>query len=145
MSDCHITRTLHDETRGNAAINAAWREAKPLLAAGQKLALTIKPAKRSAAMNERLHASIGDVAKQIEWAGKKRDIETWKRLLVAAWLRARGEALEILPAIDGHGVDIVFCRTSKLSQRDASELCEYVYAWGTEHGVRFTAPEDAYA
>ncbi|MTW38027.1 recombination protein NinB, partial [Streptococcus pneumoniae] len=91
------------------------------------------PAKRTDAINARLHASIGDIAKQLDWAGKRRDIETWKRLLVAAWLRARGEALEILPAIDGRGVDIVFKRTSKLTQRETGELCEYVYAWGAQN------------
>ena len=43
------------------------------------------------------------------------------------------------------GVDIVFQRTSKLSQRDCGELTEFIYAWGSEHGVKFAAPEDAHA
>ena len=115
--------------------------AKAHLIAGRRLVMTLKPATRTDDMNARLHATISDVAKQVEWAGSKRDTETWKRLLVSAWLRAKGESIEILPALDGHGVDIVFHRTSKMSQAQCSDLTEYIYAWGSEHGVRFTAPE----
>ena len=70
-----------------------------------------------------------------------RDVDTWKRLLTAGWLRARGESVEILPAIDGHGVDVVFRRTSNLTIKECAELIEYVHAWGAEQGVRFSAPE----
>ena len=136
---------LFNPQQGNLAFRRAWELAKALLMAEHRLVLTVKPATRTDDMNARLHATISDVAKQLEWAGKKRDVETWKRLLVAAWLRARGEALEILPAVDGKGVDIVFQRTSKLSQRDCGELTEFIYAWGSEHGVKFAAPEDAHA
>lgn len=136
---------LFNPQQGNLAFRRAWDLAKPVLFAGHRLVLTVKPATRTDDMNARLHATISDVAKQLEWAGKKRDVETWKRLLVAAWLRARGDAVEFLPAVDGIGVDVVFQRTSKLSQRECSELCEYIYAFGAEQGVKFSAPEDAHA
>ena len=112
-----------------------WAWAKPLLMAGHRLVVEIRPETRSMAQNARLHAMLGDVARQVEWAGKKRDTDTWKRLLTAAWLRARGESVELLPAIDGHGVDVVFRRTSKLTRAECSELCEYVMAWCSEHDV----------
>lgn len=88
---------------------------------------------RSLDQNAILHSWIGEIAKTREWAGKRRDIETWKRLLVAAWLRARGEPVEFLPALDGHGVDVVFRRTSELGRAEFSELCEFVIAWATEN------------
>ena len=78
---------------------------------------------------------LADISKQMEWAGKKRDIECWKRLLTAAWLRARGEPLEMLPAVDGHGVDIVFRRTSELTKAECAELCDYIMAWAIDNGV----------
>ena len=112
-----------------------WAWAKPLLMAGHRLVVEIRPETRSTAQNARLHAMLGDIARQVEWAGKKRDTDTWKRLLTAAWLRARGESVELLPAIDGHGVDVVFRRTSKLTRAECSELCEYVMAWCSEHDV----------
>ena len=97
----------------------------------------ISEPKRTLAENALLHALIDEIAERIEWAGKKRDAEVWKRLLVAAWCRVRGESMEILPALDGHGVDIVPARTSALSKKECADLIEYVYAWGAEQGLEF--------
>ena len=112
-----------------------WVTAKALLLSGHRLVVEVRPETRSDAQNKLLHAMLGDIARQVEWAGKKRDTDTWKRLLTAAWLRARGESVELLPAIDGHGVDVVFRRTSKLTRAECSELCEFVMAWCSEHDV----------
>lgn len=98
-------------------------------------AVEIKPVTRSLAQNAKLHALISDVARCMEWAGQKRDVETWKRLLTAAWLRARGEPIEMLPALDGHGVDIVFRHTSQLTVNEMIELIEYIQAWAIDNGV----------
>jgi hypothetical protein len=95
----------------------------------------VKPANRSLEQNAKLHVLIQEISKKIEWAGKKRSIEAWKRLLTAAWLRARGEPIEMLPAIDGHGVDIVFRKTSELTMHEMSELLEYVQSWAIEQGI----------
>ncbi len=98
--------------------------------------LEIRPETRSDAQNRLLHACLGEISKSLEWAGKKRDIETWKRLLTAAWLRARGEGVEVLPAIDGHGIDVVFRHTSKLTKSECAELSEFVMAWAAQNGVQ---------
>lgn len=98
-------------------------------------AVEIKPITRSLAQNAKLHALISDIARTLEWAGTKRDVETWKRLLTAAWLRARGEPIEMLPALDGHGVDIVFRRTSELTVNEMIELIEYIQAWAVGNGI----------
>ena len=87
------------------------------------------------AQNAKLHALITSIAKIKEWAGAKRDVETWKRLLTAAWLRARGEPIEMLPALDGHGVDIVFRHTSQLDVAEMIEEIEYIQAWAIENGI----------
>ena len=105
--------------------------------AGNRVDVTVKLAKRSNDQNRKLHAMLGEIAAQVEWAGAKRDTDTWKRLMVAAWCRATGEAVEFLPAIDGKGVDIVFRRTSEMTRAEVSDLIEFVYAWGAEHGVVF--------
>ena len=99
----------------------------------------LRQKRRSTEQNARLHAMLGDIAKQKEWAGARRDIETWKRLMTAAWLRARGEHVEMLPAIDGNGVDIVFRRTSKLSVAECSELCDFIEAWAVDNDVQLAA------
>lgn len=95
--------------------------------------VTISEPKRNLDQNAYLHAAISEVAKKVPWAGRLRDVETWKRLLTAAWLRARGESIEFLPALDGHGVDVVFRHTSKLTKSEFSELIEYINAWKAEN------------
>jgi len=124
------------------AIQKAWKHAKGWLMSGdQRLTLEIRPEKRSDAQNRLLHACLSEISKQVEWAGAKRDVDTWKRLLTAAWLRARGEPIEMLPALDGHGVDIVFRRTSQLTKAECAELSEFVMAWAAERGIAIHAPE----
>jgi hypothetical protein len=94
--------------------------------------ITIAEPTRSGDQNALLHALIGEIAATQEWAGKKRDAEVWKRLLVAAWCRVRGESMEILPALDGHGVDIVPARTSGLSRAECADLITFIEAWQAE-------------
>jgi hypothetical protein len=113
----------------------AWPWLKSMLLAGHRMQIEVKKEKRSLAENAMLHALLGQIAGQVEWAGAKRDAETWKRLLTAAWCRARGDHIEMLPALDGHGVDIVFRRTSQLTRSECAELIEFVQAWAAEHGV----------
>lgn len=87
---------------------------------------------RTSGQNSLLHARLTEIANTREWAGKRWDVETWKRLLVAAWSRATGQPLVMLPALDGAGVDIVFRRTSAMSKREVSELLEFIGAWEAE-------------
>lgn len=126
---------LYEPVQAHKALAEAWQRIKPLLLAGHRLTLEVKPRTRSVEQNALLHAMLGEIASKIEWAGAKRDTETWKRLLVASWCRARGESVELLPALDGHGVDIVFRRTSKMTVDEVSELCEFIMAWAAEREV----------
>ena len=103
----------------------------------------IREAKRNDQQNRLLHAAISDIARQVAWAGKQRDRETWKRLLVAAWMRATGRNVTLLPSIDGAGFDALYARTSRLTKGECAELVDYIHSWGADNGVRFTAPEDA--
>ena len=114
-----------------------WVYLKAMTVAGHKISISARPETRTTAQNRLLHSRISDVARQREWAGKKRDVDTWKRLLTAAWLRARGESVELLPAIDGHGVDVVFRRTSSLTVAECAELADYILAWGDGEGVHW--------
>lgn len=138
-----ITLSLYNVQQAHQAIQTAWHHAKGWFAAGDtRMTLEIRPEKRSDAQNRLLHACLGEISKSIEWAGCKRDVETWKRLLTAAWLRARGEHIEMLPALDGHGVDIVLRRTSQLTKAECAELSEFVMAWAAERGLyMMPAPE----
>ena len=130
-----ITLKLWSPTQAAKDLPGVWAWIKAMTVAGHRLVLEIRPEKRSDAQNRLLHACLSEISKQVEWAGAKRDVDTWKRLLTAAWLRARGEQIEMLPAVDGHGVDIVFRRTSQLTKAECAELSEFVMAWAAERGI----------
>lgn len=135
MAD-RLALRLHNAQQAHGAMQQAWAHVKGwLCAGGASLVLEVKPETRSYRQNRFLHAMLGDIAAQVQWAGKKRDAEVWKRLLVAAWCRARREQVELLPALDGHGVDIVFRRTSQLTRTECAELCDFIQAWAVEQGV----------
>lgn len=128
----------YEATQAHKAImTQVWPMLKATLTAGRRMVLTLKPETRSLKENALLHALLTQISKQKDWAGQKRDVETWKRLITAAWCRARGEHVEMLPALDGHGVDIVFRRTSQLTRAECSELIEFLYAWGAQVGIVF--------
>ena len=117
----------HDLARFNAK--------KAIDEAPEGYCVEVKPIKRTLEQNSKLHALLTDIAVTVEWAGQRRDVETWKRLLTAAWCRARGEPIEMLPALDGNGVDIVFRRTSELTKNEMIELIEYIMAWAIDHDI----------
>lgn len=134
---------LYSPSQAHAVFNAIWAAVKPSLADGKRLIVEVKPETRSNDQNALLHALLSDISRQCEWAGRKWDIESWKRLATSAWCRTRNEGVQIVPAIDGQGFDVLYQRTSKLTRAECSDLCEYLMAWGTEQGVEWTYTETA--
>lgn len=103
--------------------------------------VTIKEMDRSASQNRALHAALSDIAAQVEHGGKKWDVTIWKRLCTAAWLREEGEQALLIPAIDGHGFDVVFTRTSKLTVKQCASLLDWVTCFGAEHNVKWSTAD----
>lgn len=137
-----LTLTMYEPVQANRTMNGQlWPLLKAHLMAGRRMVVELREEKRSNAENAMLHAMVSHIAKTQVWAGKKHDIDTWKRLLVAAWCRARNEQVEILPALDGHGVDIVFRKTSKLTRKECAELIDFVFAWGALNDIAFPEPK----
>lgn len=91
---------------------------------------------RTVEKNAHLHAVLGAIAKQIQWHGQWLDIETWKRLMVAAFEREKGHSVEMYPALDGQGIDIVYRRTSRMAQEEIREVIHFAEAWAIDHGVQ---------
>lgn len=103
--------------------------------AGHRLTLEIKPETRSGPQNARLHAMLTELSKRAEWHGQKLPMETWKRLCTAAWMREERQSPQLVPALDGNGVDIIYERTSKLSKAEMGRLMEWVEALAAEQGI----------
>lgn len=124
MSEHSLFILAHTEARRRAA--------KAVAEAPEGYVVRITAPTRNLEQNAALHAKLGEIAERCSWAGRKWDLETWKRLLVGAWSRATGEQTVLLPALDGHGVEVVFRRTSTLTKRECSELLEFINAWAAE-------------
>jgi hypothetical protein len=124
MSERRLFILAHAEARRRAMVAVA--------AAPDGYRVTVEPPKRNLDQNAALHARISEIAERCEWAGKRWDLETWKRLLVGAWCRANKEPITMLPALDGAGVEIVFRRTSSLTKAECSDLLEFVNAWSAD-------------
>lgn len=108
-------------------------------AGGKCIRFATATSKRSIEQNKKLHAMLGDLSAQIKHYGQTYSIDVWKRLCTAAWLRERNEQALMVPAIDGCGIEVIFERTSKLGVKDMAELIEWVYAYGTNSGVIWSA------
>lgn len=89
----------------------------------------IKPANRNLEQNALLHALLTEIAETREWAGKKWDCESWKRLLTGAWSRANGQQAIFAPALDGSGIEVIYRRTSDLTKPECASLIDYIQAW----------------
>jgi hypothetical protein len=137
MSD-RATIRCWDPVQAHRAMTAQiWPLLKAHLMAGRRMVLTLAPETRSSEQNRLLHAALTDISQQVEWKGQKFTVEIWKRLCVAAWLREKKEQPMLIPALDGNGFDVIFERTSKLSNTQCSELLEWCFAFGADHEVKF--------
>ena len=131
-----MTLRLWQPVQAHQAIATAWAECvKPMLLAGHRLVLEVKPEKRSIPQNARLHAMLTELAAQCDWHGQKLPMEVWKRLCMAAWMREERQSPQLVPALDGHGVDIIYERTSRLSKDECGRLMEWIEAFAAERGV----------
>jgi hypothetical protein len=136
-----LTLLLANRPQAWAAIKA---QVFPFLAqalqAERRWTLTVRPEKRSDEQNRRFHAMCADISRAgIQWAGKPRTPEQWKVLLVSGHATATKEGAEIIPGIEGEFVNIRES-TALMSKKRGSSLIEYTFAFGAEHGVRWSDP-----
>jgi hypothetical protein len=88
--------------------------------------------KRSLDQNAALWAVLTDISNQVVWHGQKLTPEDWKHILTAGLKREQ----RIAPGISG-GFVVLGQSTSKMTKSEFSELLEFCYAFGAEHGVTF--------
>lgn len=116
-----IYRFVHQQARDNAS--RACQEAP------EGWVCTIQEPTRNLEQNARLHAVLSEIAESRDWHGERLDIDTWKRLLTAAWFRARGEQVAMYKSLDGIGIDVIPRRTRDLTKPEFSELIDYIESW----------------
>jgi hypothetical protein len=103
---------------------------------------------------ERYHAMVGDIARQCEFMGRSWDEESWKRLLIDAFVnvkrdeaRAAGEPDpfrgqgQVVPSLDGERVVQLGVQSRGFSKAQGSDFIEFLFAWGAERSVCWSDPK----
>ncbi|MGM0584236.1 MAG: recombination protein NinB [Pseudomonadota bacterium] len=103
-------------------------------AAPQDFCVVVKEATRTNDQNSKLWPMLQDVSRQVEWYGQRLTKEEWKDVFTAGLKRQK-----VVPGIDG-GFVVVGAHTSTMGKREFSDLIELIYAFGAEHGVRWSEP-----
>lgn len=129
-----LTLRLYEPTQAHQALLQAWGYIKPLLMAGHRLVLEVRPENRSDAQNKLLHAMLGDIARQVDWAGKRRTAAEWKVLLVSGHAVATKEGSDMVHGLEGEFVNLRES-TARMSKARASSLIEYTLAFCAAHDV----------
>lgn len=128
-------------SHGTARRNAV----QAVIDAPEGCVVRVEPPNKSRGQEEKYHAMIGDIARQVDLNGQRWGVEDAKRLLVDAFARvmaASGTPLKqssrIVPSLDGSGFVQLGIQTRGFLVAEASEFIEYLYAFGTEHNVRWS-------
>jgi hypothetical protein len=134
MSDQHFICLDTDIERARAK---RWIDAAP-----EGWIMSLQEGTRTADQNAKFHAMITDIAKNRGWmwAGKKRTVTDWKRILVNQFENDAGIDTEIVPSLDGQRVVVLGSQTRAFGKKKASDFVEYLYALGAEYRVIWSEP-----
>jgi hypothetical protein len=127
MTDRQSFRLINDRVKANAL--------RAVASAPQDYVVSIGPRKRSSDQNDHFHAICTDLASSgFLWAGKPRDKDQWKALLISGHAVATKAAGEVVPGIEGEFVAI---RESSASMgvRRAASLITYAIAFCDMNGI----------
>jgi hypothetical protein len=103
--------------------------------------MTLAEPTRNADQNAKFHAICSDVAKSgMVWAGKPRNADQWKVLLVSGHATATKEGAEMVPGLEGEFVNVRES-TALMSVRRSASLIEYALAFCHTNGIRLSEPE----
>lgn len=135
----------HDQARRNAAAFC--------MSAPAGLVVRFSEKQKSRDQEALYHCLIGDIAKVVPFMGQMVDEETWKRLLVDAFVRVmRAEAIaegrpdpfadqgRVVPSLDGSGVVQLGVQTRRFKVAMAGQFIEYLNCFAAEHGVAINQP-----
>lgn len=90
---------------------------------------------RSNRQNSLMWATLGDIARDVVWHGRKLTPIEWKSVFSAALAKQ-----DVVPGLDGSFV-VLGQSTSRMSVREMIDLVDLMTAFGNERGVRWAAQE----
>lgn len=122
-------------------VSPSVREAacKAIREAPEGYVVTIAEPTRTSEQNRLLWPLLTEVSKQIKWPNMKGELvylsqESWKHMFT----QALDEELAMVPNLSGTGLVMLGKSTSTMSKRKFSELCEFILAFGSQRGVKWS-------
>lgn len=100
--------------------------------------VVFKAPKRTIPQNDKLWATLTDIACQVEWYGQKLTASDWKDVFTASLRKSR-----VVPGIEQGSFVVLGLHTSSLTKAEFSDLLEIIHAFGAERGVVFHDQEKA--
>lgn len=130
-----LSLRLYEPTQAHQALRQAWDFVKPLLLAGHRLVLEVRPETRSDAQNKLMWSVLTDLSRQVEWCGKRLTKEGWKDFITA---HLNGQ--ELIPNMHGTGfISINMGKsTSQMTKSELSAVIELAHAFGSERGINWS-------
>ena len=113
-----------------------WNSVGSLLDVNECIVIEVRKIKRSDEQNSKLHAMLGDIAKQKTFSGKQRSIEEWKAIFVSGHAMATNRDVEMVIGLEGEVINLRES-TAKMSVSRANSLIEYISAWAADNDVKF--------
>lgn len=111
---------------------ARKRAVQAVLDAPVGFVVRISEPTRSLEQSAKMWATLGDIAKQVVWHGRKLDAESWKHLFTSSL-----QKMDVVPNLEGTGFVALGLSTSKMSKRQMSDLIELAQAFGAQNGVKW--------
>jgi len=104
---------------------------------------------------EKYHAMLGDIAKQMKHLTQSLDLDSWKRLCVAQFKADsiandvprlaeywRNKQMRLMPSLDGSTLVSLGDQTREFPKYVAAGFIEWLNAYGANNGVRFSAKDE---
>lgn len=92
---------------------------------------------RTSAQNALLWSRLDDIARQVEWHGKRLSSEDWKHIFSASIRK-----LQVVPNLDGTGFVALGLSTRKMGKRELADLLALIEAFGAERGVNWSLDDE---
>lgn len=102
--------------------------------------MTIREPRRTLEQNDRMWAMLTDISVQMPM-GRKHTPDDWKAII----MNACGWECQFVEGLDGRPFPKGF-KSSDLTKSQMTTMIDFMFAWGAEHGIRWSEPrQDAAA
>lgn len=129
------TLVLFSAQQAHQALLKLWSDLKPLLLAGKRITVVVKPDTRTLAQNRIMWSCLTDLSEQVEWCGKRLTPGGWKD-----WITGHLEGQDLLP--NWHGTGFISINrgksTSDMTIAEMTAVIDLSHAFGDERGVRWS-------